>query len=88
MNIILGLVIIALGIFIVAKSDSFLSSFGSIDFFDQHLATSGGSRFGYKLIGLAVIFIGIMIFTNMIGGLLTWIFGPLLRYSNNLGPIQ
>lgn len=88
MHLIIGLIIIAFGVWMVAKSDSFLSNFGSIEFFDRHLGTSGGSRLGYKLMGMLVIFIGILVFTNMIGGFMGWVLGPLLKYSRNLGPIE
>ncbi|OGF24956.1 hypothetical protein A2331_00235 [Candidatus Falkowbacteria bacterium RIFOXYB2_FULL_34_18] len=88
MNLIIGLIIITLGVLLVAKSEALLSNFGRIDFFEQHLGTSGGSRFGYKLIGVFVIFLGIMILTNMIGGFIEWILSPLLKYSRALGPIE
>jgi hypothetical protein len=65
----------------VVKSEWLLNNFGRIGFFDQHLGAEGGSRLGYKLIGVAVIFIGILVMTNLIGGFLGWIFSPLLRYS-------
>ncbi len=57
-----------------------LNNFGRIGFFEDKLATSGGSRFGYKLIGMLAIFIGILIMTGLITGFLTWILSPLLRF--------
>ena len=82
MHIILGLIMIFTGTLIVAKSEWLLSNFGRIGFFDQHLGAEGGSRLGYKLIGVAVVFIGILVLTNLIGGFLSWVFSPLLKYSN------
>ena len=81
MNILAGFVILVIGAFLVIKSEAMLSSFGRIEFFERHLGTEGGSRLGYKLIGILVIFIGILIMTNMIGGFLEWILSPILRYS-------
>jgi hypothetical protein len=80
-RIILGLVITAVGVFIIVKTESILSNFGRIEFFERHLGTEGGSRLGYKLVGMLTIFIGMMIMTNMIGGLMEWILSPLLKYS-------
>lgn len=85
MHIILGLIFIAIGVLIMAKSEWLLNNFGRIGFFDRHLGSSGGTRLGYKLIGLATLFIGVLIFTNMIGGFLTWILSPLLKYTNPSG---
>ena len=81
MNIIFGLLILAIGTAIVIKSESMLSTFGRIEFFERYLGADGGSRLGYKLIGLFIIFIGILITTNMIGGFLSWILSPLTKFS-------
>ncbi len=81
MRIFLGLIMIAIGTLIVIKSEKLLNAFGRIGWFEQHLGTEGGSRLGYKLVGLAVIFIGILITTNLIGGFLQWVLSPLLKYS-------
>ncbi len=79
MYIIIGLIILAIGVAIVIKSEAMLNSFGRIEFFERHLGTEGGSRLGYKIIGLATIFIGFLIMTNMINGFLNWVLSPLLR---------
>lgn len=82
MNIIIGAMGIAIGTMIVLKSEALLGAFGRIGFFEKHLGTDGGSRLGYKLIGLAVIFFGILILTNMIGGFMEWLLSPLLKYNS------
>ena len=81
MHFIVGIIMIAIGVLIVMKSEALLNNFGRISFFEQHLGTEGGSRLGYKLIGLLVIFIGILVFANLIGGFLAWVLSPLLKYS-------
>jgi len=78
-RIILGLVIAAAGTLIVIKTEGILNTFGRIAFFDRHLGTEGGSRLGYKLIGMFIIFIGVLIMTNMIGGFMNWVLSPLVR---------
>ncbi|MDD4901435.1 MAG: hypothetical protein PHS62_05065 [Patescibacteria group bacterium] len=79
MYIIIGLIILAVGVFMVVKTEAMLNAFGRIEFFERHLGSEGGSRLGYKFIGLLAIFIGFLIMTNMIGGFMTWLLGPLLR---------
>lgn len=81
MRIIFGLAIIAIGALIVIKTEGLLNAFGRIEFFERHLGSEGGSRLGYKLIGLIVIFIGMLIATNMIGGFMGWLLSPLINAS-------
>ncbi len=81
MHFIVGIIMIAIGVLIVIKSEALLSNFGRISFFEQHLGAEGGSRLGYKLLGMLIIFIGILIFVNLIGNFLSWILSPLLKYS-------
>ncbi|OGF25600.1 hypothetical protein A2303_00885 [Candidatus Falkowbacteria bacterium RIFOXYB2_FULL_47_14] len=80
LHIILGMVMIAVGALLVAKSEWMLNNFGRMEWFELHMG-GGGSRMGYKLIGLAIIFLGILFFTNMIGGFLTWVLSPLFRFN-------
>lgn len=81
MSILIGIIILAIGVLIVIKTEAMLSMFGRIAFFERYLGTEGGSRLGYKLVGLLAIFIGFLVMTNMIGGFLEWILSPILRYS-------
>lgn len=81
MNIILGLVITAIGALIVIKTEMMMNSFGRIAWFEEHFGMEGGSRLGYKLIGMLAIFIGILTATGLIGGLLQWMVSPLTRYN-------
>jgi len=84
-HFILGVVIIVAGAFIVIKSAGMLNTFGRIGFFEKYLGVEGGSRLGYKIIGVLTIFLGLLIMTNMIGGFMTWLLSPLLKYSNPKG---
>ncbi len=81
MFIIVGLVIIIIGVLMVLKTEALLNMFGRIEVFDRYLGTEGGSRLGYKIIGMIVIFIGILVMTNLIGGFIEWVFSPLLKFS-------
>lgn len=81
MNILIGFIMLSAGTLIVIKSEAMLNGFGRIEFFERKLGSEGGSRLGYKLIGMLVIFIGMLVMTNMIGGFLQWVLSPILRYS-------
>ncbi len=81
MLVIIGLIIIVAGVFIVLKTEALLNMFGRIEVFDKYLGTEGGSRLGYKIIGIIAIFIGTLVMTNMIGGFIEWVFAPLLKFS-------
>ena len=81
MNIILGIIGMPVGVAFVAKTEVLLNTFGRIEFFEKHLGGEGGSRMGYKLIGLLLIFIGILAITNLFGSFMGWLVSPLTQYS-------
>ena len=83
-NLILGLLVLAGGCFMVFKAEAFLNNFGRLPFFENHLASSGGSRLGYKLIGIILMVIGFMIATGMISGFISWFISPVTQYSQPL----
>ena len=76
-----GLIIIAVGVIFVLKTEWFLQNFGRIGFFEQHFGVDGGSRLGYRIIGFTIIFFGILVALNLIGGFMYWVLGPLIRMS-------
>lgn len=79
MQFILGVLIIALGIYMVLKTEVVLKNFGSNSFFEKNLGTEGGSRLGYKLLGLLLIFIGLVIMLGMSDNFLEFILSPLIK---------
>jgi hypothetical protein len=79
MNIILGLALIVVGALITIKSEAVFNALGPVAFFEKYLGTEGGSRLGYKLLGILVFFIGVLIATNLIGDFLGWILSPLIN---------
>ena len=80
MNIIIGLIIGALGVVLVIKTEWFMQNFGRLAWFEAKLGAEGGSRLGYKLLGLIGIFLGLLIMTGMISGFLGWLLSPLLKH--------
>lgn len=79
MHIIFGLIVAVLGVLITIKSEAIYGVFGPIAFFEKYLGTEGGSRLGYKLAGILIFFIGIMMATNVFGEFMGWILSPLIN---------
>jgi len=61
---------IVVGFLITWKSDWLVSNFGTISWAEQHISTSGGSRLLWKLIGILTIFIGMLVTTNLLQGVI------------------
>ena len=79
MKIIGGLILIAIGALIVIKSEDLLRNFGRISWFEKHLGVEGGSRLGYKLIGLIIIFLGLLTTTGSFDGFIKFVLSPLIK---------
>lgn len=82
MRIIVGLFIMAFGALITIKSEWLYKNLGSIGFAERYFATSGGTRFFYKLLGIAIAVIGILVVTNIIKVVLMAIFSKLFGGFN------
>lgn len=65
---------IALGFLLVWKSEWILENFGRIDWAEVKLATSGGTRMFWKLVGLAIILLSLLYYTGCVQGALEFIF--------------
>lgn len=74
MNIVIGLLMFAIGVALILKAEWFYQNFGTIEWAEAHLA--GGSRLMYKLVGTALILLGLLTATGAIGGIITAIFVP------------
>ena len=79
MSIILGIVIAVVGALITIKSEAMLSMFGRVAFFERYLGTEGGSRLGYKLLGILAFIIGVMLATNVFNDFMMWLLSPLIN---------
>jgi hypothetical protein len=77
----LGLLILSAGLGLTVKTEWFINNFGRIAWFEQKLGSEGGSRLGYKLVGLAAITIGIIVMTGGGQDLLGWITSPFVKYN-------
>ena len=65
----------------VIKTEWLVQNFGRIAWFEEKLGTEGGSRLGYKLVGLLFIFIGIIVLTGNQTSFMKWMLSPLLKYN-------
>ncbi len=76
--IILGIIILAIGVVLVIKTEWFMQNFGRITWFEKTFGTEGGSRLGYKLLGLLAIFMGIVMATGNGANFFNWLLSPLI----------
>ncbi len=81
MFILTGLLITVIGAFLVVKTEWFLNNFGRIAWFEDKLGSEGGSRLGYKLIGILFLVVGIIVMTGSGQALMAWLLGPLMKYN-------
>ncbi|MCX6781960.1 MAG: hypothetical protein NTW66_02485 [Candidatus Magasanikbacteria bacterium] len=77
-HIIIGLLLVAAGTVLIFKTEWFVQNFGTIAWAENNLGTSGGSRLFYKLIGLVLIFVGMLAATNLMTSFLMGTVGKLL----------
>lgn len=82
-HILLGIIFCVVGVLITLKSEWIFREFGRTEFAERYLSFEGGSRFFYKLIGIAIIFVGFLIIGGIHFSILNWIaktlFGGLLQ---------
>ncbi len=53
------------GFMVTWKSEWLFQNFGTIPFFEKYFHSSGGGRFGYKMVGIIGTFAGIFVLTNL-----------------------
>lgn len=67
------------GFLIIWKSDWLYQNFGTVNWAEEHLGTSGGSRMFYKLFGLILIIFSFLGISGMLGGIVLGIFGGMFK---------
>ncbi len=77
LRVIGGLAFVFVGCLLVIKSEWFLQNFGKISWAEQNLGLDGGTRLFYKLLGVLIALIGIMMATGLLGGALIGTVGRL-----------
>jgi hypothetical protein len=81
MKYVAGILGVALGVFLIIKTEWFIENFGTNAWAEEHLGASGGTRLLYKLIGLAIIFIAMLGLTGLLGGFLMGTVGRLFTFG-------
>jgi len=73
---VIGAIALLVGASMTIKTDAYLRNLGRMQWAEEKL--SGGSRLGYKIIGLALVIMGLLAitgqFNSLAGGLLTKMF--------------
>lgn len=85
-HVILGILITAAGVGMIMKTEWLVNNFGRIAWFEDKLGSEGGTRLGYKLIGIIVLFVGIVVMTGSGPEFMRWLVSPLVNSSQ--GPSQ
>jgi hypothetical protein len=76
MKYFVGILAILFGCFMVIKTEWIMENFGRSAWAEEHLG-GGGSRLMYKLMGIAMVFLSLMMMTGMLGEIVIGFFGPL-----------
>lgn len=77
MRYLISILAVALGALIVIKSEKIYNALGPVQWAEQKLGTSGGSRLFYKLIGIGIIFVSFFYMSGILQGIGYAIFGRL-----------
>lgn len=64
-----------LGATFIVYTEWFFQNFGTIDWAEEKLGSSGGTRLFYKLFGLAIIIFSLLGVSGALGGIVLGIFG-------------
>lgn len=67
MGIIVGIFMVLAGFLMNWKTEWIITNFGKLDWPEQHLGSSGGTRIFYKLLGVFLIILGFMTMTGLLG---------------------
>ena len=64
-RVLLGILITAIGFLVVWRSEKVFRFFGRSSWAEKYLRYEGGSHLFYKLVGVAIIFLGLFIISNI-----------------------
>lgn len=81
-----GILVVLAGSGIVIYTEAIFETFGAMDWAERWVPLYGGSRMGYKLIGIFFIIIGFMMITGMLGDVLLSLFGGMFAGFRPIAP--
>ncbi|MFA6427879.1 MAG: hypothetical protein WCW16_05605 [Candidatus Magasanikbacteria bacterium] len=76
MKYVIGFLVIALGAFMVIKTQWMIENFGHSEWAEAKIG-GGGTRLMYKVLGIVFIFLSLMGMTGMLGNMIMKFFGRL-----------
>ena len=79
MKFILGIILSIVGFTLVWKTEGWFSFFGRIAWAEKYLGTEGGSRLFYKLIGILIIIVGLLLITGLYDSFMQTATNPLVN---------
>ncbi|MFA5995219.1 MAG: hypothetical protein WCW27_05235 [Patescibacteria group bacterium] len=74
MPYVVGLIMIAVAVAFIVKTEWWVSAFGRVTWAEQNLGAEGGTRIFYKLLGFGLIILAFMIMSGRIFTVLDWVF--------------
>lgn len=77
-KILIGLFITALGVSLSFKTQWYMRILGRLPFAEKYMG-GGGTRLFYKLLGVLVAIIGLMVTTDLMDNFLEWLIGGLFN---------
>lgn len=79
MTLFISMIGVVVGFLFVWKSEWILEQFGRVDWAEQKLASSGGTRMFWKLFGLGIILASLFYLSGILQGIVSFIFLPRSR---------
>ena len=77
-RIILGILLLIGGAATTIRSEDVFQALGTITWAEEHMSSMSGSRMFYKLLGVGMSLVGILIATNLLNDFLNFTVGALL----------
>jgi len=77
-RILIGLIVVGVGFFVVYRPRYFLDFLGNQAWVEKIFSVND-QELAYKIIGIIVIFVGVLIMTNLIYDLLGWFLSPIIN---------
>jgi hypothetical protein len=78
MQVVIGIILVVVGFCMVYYANWLYNNIGAVAFFEKYLG-GGGTRLGYKLIGMFVMFIGALTTFDLIDKFIFWVLAPVIK---------
>jgi len=82
-RILIGAIICVVGFFMVYRPRYFLDFLGEQAWVEK-IFSINDQELAYKIIGMIVILVGVLVMTNIIYDLMAWFFSPIINAGRNV----